>query len=132
MSATGSKDMKAGSGGDAAAGCEDEAPLVEGHAGVGGGRYFIYRPPLGGVDTVRSDMCGPDLIRSRSDLVVAGLVGSRRSGASRGDGERRSSMAATLLVLEDAGSPAAASSDRHPGGSTAAAADAHARTYGPV
>ena len=76
-------------------------------------------------------MCGPDLIRSRSDLVVAGLVGSRRSGASRGDGERRSSMAATLLVLEDAGSPAAAFYGRHSGGLKATKANATGNTQGP-
>ena len=66
-------------------------------------------------------MCGPDSTLSRSDLVVSGL-GSRRLGASGQDGERRSLSAATLL--KDAGSPAAASFDRHSDGSTAATSDA--------
>ena len=36
----------------------------------GGGRYFIYRPPLGALTAVRSRTYGPDFKGFRFDLVV--------------------------------------------------------------
>jgi hypothetical protein len=48
----------------------------KGRTQVGDGRYFIYRPPLGTLETVRSDMCGSDSAESlEPDLVVVVLGG---------------------------------------------------------
>jgi hypothetical protein len=59
MSASGSKDTEAGGAGTrrrrGEPGHEAEAALVDGLAGVGGGRYL---------GTVRSYMCGPDSAES--------------------------------------------------------------------
>ena len=51
------------------------------------------------IETVRSDMCGTDLIGSQSDLVFTGLESRTEVGRSamRQHGERRSSTAAKLL-----------------------------------
>ena len=84
-------------------GHEAEAALVDGVAGVGGGRYFNYRPPLG--------FCGPfDPTCAAEIRQGRGLTWSFpvSSGAWRQDGERRSSAAPTLL--QDAGSAGAAAS----------------------
>ena len=48
----------------------------------GGGRYFIYRPPLGYLETVRSDMCGSDPAEPRPDLVVT-VLGRLMAAADR-------------------------------------------------
>ena len=89
-----------------------EAALVDGVAGVGGGRYFNYRPPLG--------FCGPfDPTCAAEIRQGRGLTWSFpvSSGAWRQDGERRSSAAPTLL--QDAGSAgAAASFGRRRGGAS--------------
>ena len=69
-----------------------------------GRRYFIYRPPLGYLDTVRSDMCGVNSAESQPDLVLIvleSLMGARPWATSSFGKER--AVALQCQQLEEQG-----------------------------
>jgi hypothetical protein len=108
MPTAGSKESGAGRDRNAAALWRGEAPSRASAGGgatrvgaSGGGRYFIYRPPLESLVAVRSGMSGLDLGLSQSDSVVF----NHREGRP-GAGWRRSG-GARRPQLEDTGSLAA-------------------------
>ena len=63
--------------------------------GVGGGRYFVYRPPLESLMPVRSDTCGPDLTGSQASWLGRRLRSREPDGGAR----RRRRCSRTPVVL---------------------------------
>ena len=91
-SATGSKDAEVGRVLNVAALWRARPPSGGSARGVGGGRYFIYRPPLESLIPVRWDTCGQDLTGSQASWR------GRRLRSREPDGEARLRVA----LLEDA------------------------------